>query len=217
MNVHSISGLMPGAMSLSAVVLMAAAIAGCRSQGNASTAGSTDDTAAVPTAPVAHQQPVADATQADAPILDACALISQADADAVLGTPSKLSEHVMDTEFASHCSYASTDTSNGPNNFAVAISTDENAADAKSGHARQKEAHSNAPGLGYDIQMLPGIGDDAFLALNKSPPGTDSGAQQQILELVKGSKEIEIIVSYFGKQRSTDGLKALAKNLADKS
>ncbi|HXO20033.1 MAG TPA: hypothetical protein VOA87_08930 [Thermoanaerobaculia bacterium] len=41
-------------------------------------------------------------------------------------------------------------------------------------------------------------------------------ARQQMLMLVKGAKDIEIIASYFGKERSTDGLKALAKELAGK-
>ena len=81
-----------------------------------------------------------------------------------------------------------------------------------------------APFKLYDYQVLSGIGDDAFLAVSK-PPSADfaSGplasmvAHQQVLRLSKGSKDIEIIVSYFGKERSTDGLKVLAKNLADKS
>ena len=34
--------------------------------------------------------------------------------------------------------------------------------------------------------------------------------------LSKGSRDIEIIVSYVGKEHSADALKALAKKLADK-
>jgi hypothetical protein len=163
-----------------------------------------------------------EASRDAAPIPDACALISQAIADAVLGTPGKLSEHEKDDQFASHCNYEAVDQNNGANNFGVEIHTDENAADAKQGQAINKGLYSNIKL--YDYQVLSGIGDEAFLAVSKPPgAGFESGplaamvAHQQILMLVKGSKDIEITVSYFGKERSTDGLKVLAKSLADKS
>jgi len=192
------------------VCLMTLMIAACTGRHEA--AGSNDSAAA---APAADQKPAVAAATADSPILDACALINQADADAVLGTPGKLSAHVEDNEFTSHCSYESADTSNGPNTFGVTIiSTNLDATYWKTGFANQKKDHSDV--AMYDSQVLPGIGEDAFLSLSKSPQDPNPGVQQQILGVVKGSKEIEIIVSYFGKRRSTDGLKALAKNLANK-
>jgi hypothetical protein len=191
------------------VCLMTSMIAACAGKHEA--AANNDSAGA---AQATDQKPAVAAATADAPILDACALISQADADAVLGTPSKLSAHVEDNEFASHCSYESVDASNGPNTLGVTISTDLDAASAKTSFEREKKMHSDV--AQFDSQVLPGIGEDAFLAEPKSPQGSDSGVQQQILELVKGSKRIKIIVSYFGKQRSADAVKALAKNLADK-
>ena len=169
----------------------------------------------------AAEDAAAEASRAATPILDACVLISQADADAVLGTPGKLSEHEKDDRFASHCNYEAVEQNSGANNFGVEIHTDEDVADAKSGQAMKKGIYSNV--AIYDYQVLNGIGDEAFLAVSK-PPGAafESGplaatvAHQQIVMLVKGSKDIEIIVSYFGKERSTDGLKALAKGLAGK-
>jgi hypothetical protein len=191
------------------VCLMTLMIAACTARHEA--AGNNDSAGA---AQATDQKPAVAAATADAPILDACALISQADADAVLGTPGKLSAHVEDNEFTSHCSYESVDASNGPNTLGVTISTGLDATSAKSGFEREKKMYSDV--AQYDSQVLPGIGEDAFLAENRSPQGADSGVQQQILGLAKGSKEIKIIVSYFGKQRSTDAVKALAKNLADK-
>ena len=191
------------------VCLMTLMIAACT--GKQEAAGKNDSAGA---AQATDQKPAAAAATADAPILDACALISQADADAVLGTPGKLSAHVEDNEFTSHCSYESVDASHGPNTLGITISTDLDATSAKSGFASEKKMHSDV--AQYDSQALTGIGEDAFLAVSKSPQGADSGVHQQILELVKGSKGIKIIVSYFGKQRSTDAVKALAKSLADK-
>jgi len=40
-------------------------------------------------------------------------------------------------------------------------------------------------------------------------------SRQPVLMLIKGSQDIEIIVSYAGKERSTDAVKALGKDLAD--
>lgn len=220
MNVYPISGFIPGAMSLSVVACMAVALAGCGSQGDASTPGSTANVAGAATTPVAGQQPTVAAATAVAPILDACALISQADADAVLGAPGKLSEHEKDDKFALHCNYEAVDQSNGVGGFGVEIHTDENAADAKEGQAMKKGMYSNMKL--FDYQVLSGIGDDAFLAVSKptsadfaSGPLASMATHQQVLMLSKGSKDIEITVSYLGKERSADGLKALAKKLAD--
>jgi hypothetical protein len=148
-------------------------------------------------------------------------LISQADVDAVLGMPGKPSEHAKDDRHAFHCSYESVDSSNGVNNFGVTIHSDEDAAEAKRGQSMKKQMYSNLALYAYE--ELPGIGDSAFLAVSNAPKGVayESGslasmiAHQQILMLVKGSKDIEIIVSYFGKERSANGTKALAKTLAD--
>lgn len=161
-------------------------------------------------------------SRADSRILDACALISPDDANAVLGTPGKISEHAKDDKYSSHCAYESVDVSNGVNNFGVEIHNDENSTEARNGQAIKKTIYSNVSL--YTYQELSDIGDGAFLAVSKAPQGAafQSGplasmvARQQILMTFKGSKEIEIIASYFGKERSTEELKALMKTLADK-
>jgi hypothetical protein len=190
---------------------------GCNGQHDAG--GRTDGAA---TAQAADQRQKGAASRIAPPIPDACALISQADVDAVLGMTGKRSEHAKDDRFASHCSYESMDSSNGVNNFGVTIHSNEDAAEAKRGESMKKEMYANF--ALYSYQELSGIGDDAFLAVSNEPKGAayESGslasmiAHQQILMLVKGSKDIEIIVSYFGRERSTNGTKALAKNLAEK-
>lgn len=68
--------------------------------------------------------------------------------------------------------------------------------------------------------MLTGIGDGAFLVTNKVPENILAKMpamiqDQQMLFVVKGSKDIEVNTSYMGKPRSADSLKALAKKLAD--
>jgi len=148
--------------------------------------------------------------------------VGQANADAVLGTPAKVKEHEQDDRHASHCNYESVDMSHGVNSFAVSIHNDEDAAEAKTGQGINEGIYSNFQI--YDYQLLSGIGDGAFLAVNKAPqdPAFTSGplaamvTRQQVLMLIKGSRDIEIIVSYTGKERSTDAVKALAKDLADK-
>ena len=204
------------------ITLTAAACGGPHGPAGNSVGGLSAAIKAVEQKHSAAEDAAAEASRAAAPILDACALVSQAIADAVLGTPGKLSEHEKDDQFASHCNYESVDQNNGANNFGVEVHTDENAADAKQGQAINKGLYSYIKL--YDYQVLSGIGDEAFLAISKPPgAGFESGplaamvAHQQILMLVKGSKDIEIIVSYFGKERSTVDLRVLAKNLADKS
>jgi hypothetical protein len=190
---------------------------GCNGQHGA--VGTNGGTASVQ---AADQQMKNAASKVAVPIADICALISQADVDNVLGLPGKPSEHAKDDRYASHCSYESVDSSNGVNSFGITIHRDENGADAKRGQAMKKEMYSNF--ALYSYEELSGIGDDAFLAVSKAPAGAayESGplasmlARQQILMLTKGSKDIEIIVSYFGKERSTNGTKALAKTLAEK-
>ena len=208
---------MNSANRLVLIVVVTLIDAGCHGQNGA--VGTNDGAA---TAEVADQQIKNAASRVALPIADVCALISQADVDAVLGMPGKPSEHAEDDRFASHCSYESVDSSNGVNNFGVTIHSDEDGADAKRGQAMKKEMYSNF--ALYSYEELSGIGDDAFLAVSKAPTGAayESGplasmlARQQILMLSKGSKDIEIIVSYFGKERSTNGTKALAKTLAEK-
>lgn len=41
----------------------------------------------------------------------------------------------------------------------------------------------------------------------QSGPLASMVAHQQILMMYKGAKDVEILVSYFGEERSTDGLK----------
>jgi hypothetical protein len=199
-------------MMIGLMMLMGTGCSGSRDVTSSSDQGASTAAAA--------QQPVTTASTTDGAILDACSLVAQADADAVLGAPGKLSEHEKDDKFALHCNYEALDQSSGVNNFGVEIHTDEDAADAKQGQTMKKGMYSNI--TLYDYQVLSGIGDDAFLAVSKPPsaalasgPLASMVAHQQVLMLSKGSKDIEIIVSYTGKERSADGLKVLAKKLAD--
>ncbi len=157
----------------------------------------------------------------DGPMLDACSLISQEEADAVLGEPTKMSDHEKDDRFSSHCYYVAVEEAHAANGFGVEIHNDEDANDARSGQAMKKGIYSNVSL--YTLQELSGIGDGSFLAVSKAPEGEafQSGplasmvAHQQILMMYKGAKDVEILVSYFGKERSTDGLKTLTKRVAD--
>lgn len=203
------------------LVLTAALFSACGHQGGATAAGASAESPAAAANETDAAQAPASATHADGAILDACSLIGQADADAVLGAPGKLSEHEKDDKYALHCNYEAVDQSSGVNNFGAEIHTDENVAEAQEGQAMHKGMYSNMKL--FDYQDLSGIGDDAFLAVSKPPsadfasgPLASTVAHQQVLMLSKGSKDIEITVSYMGKERSADGLKALAKKLADK-
>ena len=200
------------------IVVSAVLSTSCGHQDGAVTADAHGDSATA----AASDTAAAPLANAAATILDACSLVSQADADAVLGTPGKLSEREKDDKHVSHCSYEAVDQSNGVNSFGVEIQTDENAADANEGQAMNKGMYSNIKL--YDYHVLSGIGDDAFLAVSK-PPSADFASgpaalivtHQQVLMLVEGSKDIVIKVTYRGKERPTDALKALAKKLADKT
>ena len=163
----------------------------------------------------------ATASKRDGPILDACSLISQEEADAVLGEPTKMSDHEKDDRFSSHCHYVAVEEAHAANGFGVQIHNDEDANEARSGLAIKKGIYSNVSL--YTLQELSGIGDGGFLAMSKAPEGEafQSGllaamvAHQQIVMMYKGAKDVEILVSYFGKERSTDGLKILTKRVAD--
>jgi hypothetical protein len=167
---------------------------------------------------VADQQPAA---AADGAILDACKLVTQADAESILGVPAKLSEREKDDKHASHCSYEAVDQNKGFNNLGVEIHTDEDANEARTGlEINRKLYASNTAGNIYVYEALSGIGDDAFLVANKTPEGVPAEMSgmlqdQQMLFLVKGGKDIEMTASYTGKARSTDSLKVVAKKLAD--
>jgi hypothetical protein len=147
-------------------------------------------------------------------------MIAQADADAVLGVPVKASEHQQNDRHASHCNFQASDPSHGVNGFAVSLHHDEDAAEAKTQQRVKEGIYSNF-GI-YAYRTLTGIGDSAFLAVNKAPvdaafasgPLAALIARQQVLMLVKGSTDVEITVSYFGKERSTAAVEALAKSLA---
>ena len=163
----------------------------------------------------------APASKRDGPLLDACSLISQEEADAVLGEPTKKSAHEKDDRFSSHCDYVALEVAHAASGFSVEIHNDEDANDARSGQAIKKNIYSNVSL--YTLQELSGVGDGSFLAVSKAPEGEafESGplasmvAHQQILMMYKGAKDVEIYVSYFGKERSTDGLKTLTKRIAD--
>jgi hypothetical protein len=193
--------------------LMGAACTGSHDAASSSASNPPSSIAAA-----ADQQPAA---TADGAILDACALVTQADAESILGVPAKLSEREKDDKHASHCSYEAVDQSKGFNNLGVEIHTDEDANEARTGlEINRKMYASNTAGNVYVYEALSGIGDDAFLVTNKTPEGVPAEMSgmlqdQQMLFLVKGGKDIEMTASYTGKARSTDSLKVVAKKLAD--
>ena len=203
------------------IALTAALSSACGHQDGASTAGASAESPAAAANEAAAAQAPASAAHADAAILDACALISQADAESILGVPAKLSEREKDDKHVSHCSYEAVDQNTGVNSLGVDIQTDENANDARDGLAIGRKLYSNTAGNIYLYEALSGIGDDAFLVTNKTLEGVPAemaGMLQdlQMLFLIKGGKDIQMTATYTGKQRPTDSLKALAKKLADK-
>jgi hypothetical protein len=163
----------------------------------------------------------ATASKREGALLDACSLISQEEADAVLGEPTKVSEREKDDRFSSHCHYEAVEPSHAANGFAVQIHNDEDANEARNGQTMKKGIYSNVSL--YTLQELSGFGDGGFLAVSKAPGGEafQSGpmasmvAHQQIVMMYKDSKDVEILVSYFGQERSTDGLKTLTRKVAD--
>lgn len=163
------------------------------------------------------------AARLDAAILDACSLVSQADAASVLSTPAKLSEHAADDKKSSHCVYEAVDQSHGFNNLGIQINTDEDASDAKTHFVVDQRMYENSnAGAIYTYEVLTGIGDGAFLVTNKVPEDLLAKVpamvqDQQMLFLIKGPKDIMINTNYSGKPRSADSLKALAKKLTDQT
>lgn len=149
--------------------------------------------------------------------IDACSLISQEDADAVLGEPSTQNEHQSDDAHSSHCHYSATEATHAANGFGVEIQNNEDDNEARNGQAISKTIYSNFSV--YNYQELSGFGDGGFLAVNKSPADLDSSplagmiARQQVLMAYKGSRNINIIVSYFGKAHSDDALKTLTQKI----
>jgi hypothetical protein len=200
--------------------LLAVASTACGRQEGASAAGAdtnqaTADSGATPA------EASAPAAKAEGGILDACSLVTQADAESILGVPAKLSEREKDDKYASHCSYEAVDQASGVNLLGVEIHTDEDAKDARTGLAINSKLYSNnSAGNIYLYEALTGIGDDAFMVSNKPPAGMPAEmlgmiSDQQMVFAIKGAKDIHIITSYSGKPRTADTLKALAKKLAD--
>jgi hypothetical protein len=156
------------------------------------------------------------------PIPDACSLFTKEDADAVLGEPMKLVDHEENDKHSSHCNYRSVAEDHGANGFGVEIHSNESVDEARQGQAIKKGLYSNV--TLYTFEELSGYGDASFLVVNKGPEGEGfkSGplaamvAHQEIQMTTKGTKDIEILVTYFGSERSSDGLKALTRKLADK-
>ena len=214
MNIQSMPISPLKVMPLLAALLTVLALAGCGSDtaapkavSNISPADSTENAGAQASAP---------APKAVGGIIDVCSLVSLADAESILGTPAKLSEHQPDDKQSSSCNFGSVDETHGVNGLMVEIHTDEDVAEAKTDIAMQKQMWSGA-------ETLPGIGDDALLSVNKQPSvGEDAPAaavgmlpDQQILIAIEGARKIQITTNYFGRPRPTDSLKALAKKLAD--
>lgn len=200
---------------------LAAALSASCGHPNGTDVAATGSNPAVVGSQASSASASASVASADGRILDACALVTLADAESILGVPAKLSEREKDDEYVSHCSYEAVDQNTGVNNLGVDIRTDEDANDAKSGLEINRKLYSNnTAGNLYLYEALSGIGDDAFLVMNKTPEGVPAEMagvlqDQQMLFLIKGGKDIQMTAAYTGKQRSTDSLKALAKKLAD--
>ena len=201
------------------IAMTAALLTACGHQDGASTAAASADPAA--TAANETASPQAAVATADGGILDACSLVTQADAESILGVPAKLSEREKDDKYASHCSYEAVDQTHGVNMLGVEIQTDEDANDAKTGLGINRKMYSSDASANiYLYEALSGIGDDAFMVSNKPPAGMPPEmfsmiSDQQMVFAVKGAKDIHIITSYSGKPRTADALKALGKKLAD--
>jgi len=205
------------AIRIFSMVLPAVLATACGRHEDAAAAGSHVDPAAS-ASEVAAAAPAANASGA---VVDACALVTLADAESILGTPAKLSESEKDDKHASHCSYEAVDQASGVNMLGVEIHNDEDANDAKTGLGINRKMYSSdASANVYLYEALNGIGDDAFMVSNKPPAGMPPEmfsmiSDQQMVFAVKGAKDIHIITSYSGKPRTADALKALAKKLAD--
>ena len=203
------------------IALMTALTTACGHKDGAATASANADSTAAAANESAAASSSAPVAKADAAILDACGLVTQADAESILGVPAKLSEREKDDKYASHCSYEAADQTSGVNLLGVEIHNDEDANDARTGLGINRKMYSSdASANVYVYEALSGIGDDAFMVTNKIPatmPPEMYGMlqDQQMLFAVKGAKDIHIITSYSGKPRTADALKALAKKLAD--
>ena len=216
MNVQSMPISPPKVMPLLAALLTALALAGCGSDTTASKSGGDASQPDSSAHEIAAAQASAPAPKANGGIIDVCSLVSLADAESILGTPAKLSEHQPDDKRSSSCHFDSVDETHSVNNLMVEIHTDDDVNEAKQDIAMQKQLWGGA-------EALPGIGDDALLSGNKQPSvGEDAPAaavamlpDQQILIAIKGARKIQIMTNYFGKPRPTDSLKALGKKLAD--
>ena len=203
-------------VSLLAAALAVLALAGCGSDTTTSKAGSDTSPADSSAHEITAAQASAPAAKADGGIIDVCSLVSLADAESILDTPAKLSEHQPDDERSSSCNFGSVDETHGVNGLMVEIHTSEDVSEVKTGMAMDKQMWSGA-------ETLSGIGDDALLSVNKQPDvGADAPAaavamlpDQQILIAIKGARKIQITANYFGRPRPTDSLKALGKKLAD--
>jgi hypothetical protein len=160
-------------------------------------------------------------SRSGAPMLDTCSLIGQEDADAVIGEPSKRTEHQENDSHSSHCHYSAAEPTHAANGFEVEIHNNEDASEARSGQAIKRGIYSNVSL--YAMEELSNMGDGGFVAVSKAPEGEafKSGplasmvARQQVLMIYKGSKDVEIIVSYFGPEHTTEALQTMSRKLAD--
>jgi hypothetical protein len=204
------------------IVLAAALSTSCGHQEGATATAASAQSPASAANETAAEQASTSTSHADGAILDACSLVSKADAEGILATPAKRGEHATDDKHASHCQYdaANQDTS-GYNSLSVEIHNDEDVKEATTGFEIHQKLYENSnAGAVYTYEVLTGIGDGAFLVTNKVPENILAKMpamiqDQQMLFVVKGAKDIEVNTSYMGKPRLADNLKALAKKLAE--
>ncbi len=207
-------------MSTLIALVMAAALAGCSNAVPSSQAGAdagNPDSLAMQIAKAHHD--AEHAASARAPLPDACSLVSQADAENILGGPVKSGEHAANDEHATHCQYETT--CQGSDSLIVEIQANDNVAEARQGQEIKRHIYGgDTAENAYRYEVLRGIGDDAFLVTNKQPAGmpaqmVDALPDQQMLFAIKGANGIELNTNYSGKPRSADSLEALAKKIAE--
>jgi hypothetical protein len=181
----------------------------------ATTGGGSDATNAIAPAPAA----AAPASSAGA--IDLCALVTVADAQAVIGANAKLSKDQKENEGrASSCSFEAIDQSKGVNLLMVEVSQNEDANEATMGLGINRKMYdSEAAGKIYQYDALTGVGDDAFLVANKMLPGVPEEMSammqdQQMLFAIKNDRSLQITTSYSGKPRAPDAIEDLAKKVA---
>lgn len=206
-------------ISLFAMGVTATLLAACGHPEATTPAAASTDSATAAARAIATAHSTATARAARSPPPDACALVSEGDAEGILGTPVKPGERGAEDKYTSHCQYEALDQSHGFNNLVVEIAVNEDVDEAKTGLSIKRQLyHNDGAGSIYVYKGLSGIGDDAFVVVNKtqepSPELAGMYPHQQMLFVIKGASDVQLTTSYMAKTRGTDSLEALAAKIA---